>query len=401
MNVYDTLKARGFIFQASDEGELNRLLVNPGATCYIGFDPSTDSLHLGHLLPLMAMHYLQKSGHRVIFVIGGGTGLLGDPTGKRKMRPLLSVDQISFNERNIQTQVESMGLLNYHGENAALMVNNDDWLSKFCFLDDFLMNVAKFFSVNEMIKMRTFADRLAKEENLSLMEFCYPVLQAWDYLTLFENYDCRLQMGGQDQWANILQGVNLIQRIHGETVYALTLPLLTTPNGQKMGKTEKGPIWLDPEKTSPFEFYQYLVNIPDVNVPQALKLLTFLSLDEIGKIISENPKYAQKRLAYEVTEIVHGEENAKKAQADSERLFGTRMGATESIPVFQITESLSINEILTCSRVLTSKSEVERRCVQGGIRINNKKVTDCKTIVKGDCIIRYGKNSFLKIQLRS
>ncbi len=401
MNVFDTLKIRGFISQASDEGELSRLLANPGATSYIGFDPSTNSLHLGHFLPIMAMHYLQKAGHRVIFVLGGGTGRLGDPTGKRKMRPLLSIDQIAANERNIQTQVEGMGLLNFHGENAALMVNNDDWLSKFCFLDDFLMNVAKFFSVNEMIKMRTFADRLAKEENLSLMEFCYPVLQAWDYLTLFENYDCRLQMGGQDQWANILQGVNLIQRIHGETVYALTLPLLTTPNGQKMGKTEKGPLWLDPKKTAPFEFYQYLVNIPDENVPQALKLLTFLSLDEIDKTISENPKYAQKRLAYEVTKIVHGEERAKKAQADAERLFGTRMGAPESIPVFHITESLSLNEILTFSGVLPSKSEVERRCVQGGIRINNKKVTDYKSLVKGDCIIRYGKNSFLKIQLKN
>jgi len=401
MNVLDTLKIRGFVFQASDEEQLRKLLANPGATSYIGFDPSTSSLHLGHLLPLMIMHYLQQAGHRVIFVLGGGTGRLGDPTGKRKTRPLLTPHQIAVNEKNIKAQVEGMGLLNFHGENAALMVNNDEWLSKFRFLDDFLMNIAKFFSVNEMVKVRTFAERLAAEEHLSLIEFCYQILQAWDYLMLFENYDCHLQMGGQDQWANILQGVNLIQRIHGETVHALTLPLLTTPNGQKMGKTEKGPLWLDRRKTTHFDFYQYLINIPDENVPQALKLLTFLPLDEIDKILSGSHRDAQRHLAYEVTKIVHGEQKAKKAQADAERLFGTGSGATESIPVFQIAEGLPLTEILTLSGALPSKNEVERRCTQGGVRINDKKITDHKTFIKDECVIRYGKNSFLKITIKN
>jgi len=401
MNVFDTLKSRGFVFQASDEAQLRKLLANPGATSYIGFDPSTSSLHLGHLLPLIIMHYLQQAGHRVIFVLGGGTGRLGDPTGKRKARPLLTRHQIAVNEKNIKVQVEGMGLLNFHGENAALMVNNDEWLSKFRFLDDFLMNIAKFFSVNEMVKVRTFAERLAAEEHLSLMEFCYPILQAWDYLMLFENYDCHLQMGGQDQWANILQGVNLIQRIHGETVHALTLPLLTTPNGQKMGKTEKGPLWLDRKKATHFDFYQYLINIPDENVPQALKLLTFLPLDEIDEILSGSHRDAQRHLAYEVTKIVHGEQKAKKAQADAERLFGTGSGATESIPIFQIAEGLPLTEILTLSGALSSKSEVERRCAQGGVRINDKKITDFRILIKNECVIRYGKNSFLKITIKN
>ncbi len=400
MNVFDILISRGFVFQSSHEEQIRKLLADPGATSYIGFDPSTSSLHLGHLLPLIIMHYLQQAGHRVIFVLGGGTGRLGDPTGKRKARPLLTPHQIAVNEKTIKTQVEGMGLLNFHGENAALMVNNDKWLSQFRFLDDFLMNIAKYFSINEMVKMRTFTERLAAEENLSLMEFCYPILQAWDYLMLFENYNCHLQMGGQDQWANILQGINLIQRIHGETVHALTLPLLTTPSGQKMGKTEKGPLWLDPKKTTHFDFYQYLINIPDENIPQALKLMTFLPLDEINEILSGNPRDAQKRLAYEVTKIVHGEQKAKKAHADAERLFGTGSGATESIPVFQIAKSLPLNEILTYSGALPSKNEVERRCIQGGVRVNDKKVTDYKTLIKDDCVIRYGKNSFLKITLK-
>lgn len=400
MNIFDTLKRRGFISQISDEEAVSKLLANPVATIYIGFDPSTSSLHLGHLLPLMAMHHLQQAGHRVIFVLGGGTGRLGDPTGKRKTRPVLNPDQITANGNQIKTQVEKMGLLNFQGENAALMVNNDEWLSGFRFLEDFLMKIAKSFSINEMIKMRTFAERLAIEENLSLMEFCYPVLQAWDYLTLFENYNCRLQMGGQDQWANILQGINLIQHIHGERVHALTLPLLTTPNGMKMGKTEKGPLWLDPKKTTPFDFYQYLVNIPDENVPQALKLLTFLPLDEIDGILSGDPRDAQRHLAYEVTKIAHGEEKANKTKSDAERLFGTGEGATESVPTFQITGGLPIDEILTRSGALSSKSEVERRCTQGGVRINNEKITDPKTYIKDECIIRYGKNSFLKINLK-
>lgn len=400
MNIFDILKSRGFISQVSDEGEVRRLLAKPGATIYIGFDPSIDSLHVGHLLPLIAMHYLRQAGHRVIFVLGGGTGRVGDPTGKMKTRQLLTTHQIAANERKIEAQVERLGLINFHGKNAALMINNNEWLGKFRFLEDFLIRMAKFFSVNEMIKMRTFADRLAGGKNLSLMEFCYPILQAWDYLVLFENYGCRLQMGGQDQWANILQGIDLIRRVHGEEVHALTLPLLTTPRGEKMGKTEKGHLWLDPKKTSPFDFYQYLVNIPDENVSQMLKLFTFLPLTEVDRILSGHPRDAQRRLAFEVTKIVHGEE-ARKAQADAERLFGTRSGATESVPIFQVMESLPLSEILTQSGALPSKSEVERRCIQGGVRIANEKVTDGRTLIKNECVIRYGKNSFLRIQIKN
>jgi len=398
-NIFDTLKERGFVSQISNESEVRKLLSQPGATIYEGFDPSADSLHLGHLMSLIAMHHLQEAGHRIIFILGGGTGLVGDPTGKKEARRLLSPERVAKNGEAIRAQVEGMGLVRFHGKNAALMINNFDWLGSFRFLEDFILGPARFFSVNEMVKMRTFAERLGKEKPLSLMEFCYPVMQAWDFLWLFEKHNCRLQIGGQDQWANILQGIELIRREHGTEVFALTFPLLTTPSGKKMGKTEAGPLWLDPEKTSPFDFFQYLVSTPDALVPQMLRLFTFLPLKEIEEICSGHPRDAQRRLALEVTKIVHGEEEAEKARRDAERLFGKGEGTTESVPTFMLPEEgMLLDEILTESGALPSKSEVRRRCEAGAVRINEKKIDDPKMRIDSGCLIRYGRNRFLEVE---
>lgn len=398
IRVFDTLKERGFIFQTSDEKELKRLLNTTTTTIYEGFDPSADSLHLGHLISLMVMHHLQEAGHKVIFILGGGTGRVGDPSGKKTARKLLAAKDIASNGKKIKAQVERMGLLRFSGKNAVLMIDNNKWLGKFSFLDDFMVKIAKVFSVNEMLKMRTFADRLSAEENLSLMEFCYPVLQAWDYLELYERYGCAIQMGGQDQWSNILQGMDLVKRVHGKTVFALTFPLLTNPNGEKMGKTEKGPVWLDSKKTTPFEFYQYLIQTPDSLVPQMLKLFTFLPLTEINEIL-KNPREAQKRLAFEVTAIVHGKSSAEKVARDSGKLFSKKEGKTDSVVTFKTDGKTVLDDILVSAGALPSKAEVKRRCMNGAIKIDDIKVDDPKLIIKKVCTIRYGKSGFLKIEV--
>ncbi|PIP87346.1 tyrosine--tRNA ligase [Candidatus Campbellbacteria bacterium CG22_combo_CG10-13_8_21_14_all_36_13] len=398
LSLFEQLQARGFIFQTSDEKEVKNLLDNTKATIYEGFDPSADSLHLGHLMSLMVMHHLQKAGHRVVFILGGGTGRVGDPSGKKVSRKLISSKDVASNGKQIKKQVEKMGLVNFSGRNSALMIDNSKWLGKFSFMDDFMMKIAKAFSVNEMLKMRTFADRLEAEESITLMEFCYPVLQAWDYLELYERYECKLQLGGQDQWSNILQGMDLVRRVHGKSVFALTFPLLTNPSGEKMGKTEKGPVWLDAKKTTPFDFYQYLIQTPDSLVPQMMKLFTFIPLDEIDEII-KNPREAQKRLAYEVTAIVHGEKNAKKVSEDSNKLFGGEDGNMASIPTFKSNGEMALDDILVSSGALESKAEVRRRCESGAIKIDDEKVEDPKLVIKKTSLVRYGKSSFLKIEV--
>jgi len=399
-NMFDFLRDRGFVHQTSNEEGVRGLLDQSEATLYCGFDPSADSLHLGHMLVLMAMHHLQKAGHRVIYLVGGATGLVGDPSGKSDARKRLTPEVVADNAKKVRAQVEGLGLLRFSGKNAALMLNNYDWLGKFLFLDDFMMEVAPAFSVNEMVKMETFARRLAGEKHLSLLEFLYTTMQSWDFLHLFEQYECRLQVGGQDQWGNILQGIDLVRRRHRRKVFALTFPLLEDPQtGVKMGKTERGPVWLDPQKTSPFEFFQYLQGVPDKLVPQMLRLFTFLPLIEIEKIV-EDPRAAQTRLALEVTKIIHGEESAQKAMQDARRLFGKEEGPAKTLPTFTLTsEGLLLEEVLTLSGSLPSKSEVWRRCSGGAVRIDEIKVEDPKTLINVGCIIRYGKGRFLKVEL--
>ncbi|MFW6143642.1 MAG: tyrosine--tRNA ligase [Patescibacteria group bacterium] len=396
MTIFETLRQRGYVNQVSNSEEVKKLLNKQKTTIYQGFDPSADSLHLGHLAGIMALHHLHKAGHRIIFLLGGGTGRVGDPTGKNKSRQLLTSEKVHRHGEVIKKQVEDMELLDFNKKNV-LMLNNNAWLSEFKFLDDFLLDIAKNFSVNEMVKMDTFSRRLNKEKHLSLLEFCYPVLQAWDYLYLYRNYDCRLQIGGQDQWANILQGIDLIRKKENTETQALTIPLLTTGDGKKMGKTEKGAIWLDPEKTIPFDFYQYLQGVEDELVEPMLKMLTFLPLEEIEQTL-EDPRKAQKKLAFEVTKIVHGKEKAEKAQLDAEKIFGSKKGKTESVPEFKLAkENMPLDEILTEAGALPSKSEVRRRAEQGALRISEKKITDPKKKIEGSCLIRYGKNSFLKV----
>jgi len=386
-DVFKTLQQRGYIFQTSNETGLRNAL-RKKVTLYQGFDPSSESLHLGHFLSIMMLHHLQEAGHAVIFLLGGGTGRVGDPTGKSTSRSQLTKKTVEQNAQAIKKQVEAMGLLKFHGTNAAIMVNNDEWLSKFSFLEDFLMKIARHFSVNEMVGMRTFDERFKAGKPLSLLEFCYPVLQAWDFLELHKRHKCILQIGGQDQWANILQGVELIRKeLNGTEVFALTHPLLTTPDGVKMGKTEKGPVWLDSKKTTPFEFYQYLIKTPDSMVPNMLRLFTFLPLEEIDLII-KNPKQAQERLAYEVTKIVHGEEAAIQASGG------------ESIPVLKIKpQGILLEDALVTSKCLPSKSEVWRRVAGSAVSINDEKVTDSKLRIKTPCLIKYGKGKLLRIEL--
>ncbi len=406
--IYDLLKERGYIatvaeqgvekFQVTDEAAVSALLTK-GTTVYEGFDPSADSLHLGHFMSIMALHHIQEAGNRVIFILGGGTGRVGDPSGKNKARSLLTKEMVNKNAQAIKNQVQGMGLLDFDNPRKALMIDNSDWLAKASFLEDFMMNVARHFSVNELVKMETFSKRLSEGEPLSLLEFLYATMQSWDYLELYEKYDCRLQVGGSDQWGNILQGVGLIKSHKGNkaNAHALTFPLLTTASGEKMGKTVSGPLWLDPHKTSPFDFYQYIEKIPDNMVRKLFGLYTFLPMEDIDKIMAGSPRQAQKILAFEVTKVVHGEKEANKARGQSTIVFTGSGDSLVSIPEFTLSSSMSLDEILVASGSLGSKSEVSRRVKGGGIKIDDQKVSDPKQQINKSCLIKYGKANFLKV----
>lgn len=406
--IYELLKERGYIatieeqgvkkFQVTDEQAVSDLLTQ-GTTVYEGFDPSADSLHLGHFMSIMALHHMQEAGNRVIFILGGGTGRVGDPSGKNKARSLLTKEMVMKNAAAIKNQVQGMGLLNFDNPSKALMIDNSDWLAKALFLDDYMMNVARYFSVNELVKMETFAKRLTEGEPLSLLEFLYATMQSWDYLELYEKYDCRLQVGGSDQWGNILQGVSLIKDHKGNkaNAHALTFPLLTTPSGEKMGKTVSGPLWLDPNKTSPFDFYQYIEKIPDNMVRKLFGLYTFLPMEEVDRIMAGSPRDAQKALAFEVTKVVHGEEAATNASKQSTMVFTGSSENLGSIPEFTLTGSMRLDEILVTSGSLASNSEVARRVKGGGVKIDDQKATDPKQQVDKPCLIKYGKANFLKV----
>lgn len=385
-NVLDILKARGYIEQVTDESSLRELLETP-QVFYQGFDPSSDSFHFGTLESLMVMHILQEHGHKVIFLLGGGTGRVGDPTGKSTTRNQLTHEIVENNAINLQKQVENIGLVKFSGDNGAVMLNNDTWLRTFSFLEDFLMKIARHFSVNTMVKQTTFSTRLAEEKPLSLLEFCYPVLQGWDFLWLYDNENCKIQIGGNDQWTNILQGVELIRKEHeGAQAFAVTLPLILTPDGNKMGKSEKGAVWLDPSKTSPYDFYQYILKLPDESLRQMFLLFTFLPETEIDEIV-KNPHEAQKRLAYQITSIVHGEEEARKA------------AASESVPEITLKAGgEQLIDLLVNSGCVSSKSEVRRLVNQGGVSlVNGEKIDDPAFVITTPTDIKYGKGKLLRV----
>lgn len=404
-NVYDILLERGYIKQSTHEEEIRELLGKEKVTFYIGFDPTADSLHVGHFLQMMVMHYMQEAGHRPIALLGGGTTMVGDPTGKTDMRKMLSKEQIQHNAECFKKQFSR--LVDFK-DDKAILANNADWLLNLNYIE-FLRDIGVHFSVNKMLTAECFKQRL--ERGLSFLEFNYMLMQGYDFLELNRRYGCVLELGGDDQWSNIIAGVELIRKKEQKPAFGMTFTLLTKSDGKKMGKTEGGAIWLDPEKTSPYEFYQYWRNIGDADVEKCLALLTFLPMDEVkrlGSLPGEEINEAKKVLAYEVTKIVHGVKEAEKAKEAAEALFSGGQNM-ENVPTVEIGENLlgcSIVELLADLKILPSKSEVRRLIQQNGLTVNDEKITDPKLLITkdsfkdGEMLIRRGKKKYNRIILK-
>jgi len=346
VNLLDVLKERGFIEQTTHEEELKNYLETETATCYIGFDPTASSLHVGSLVPIMSLAHMQRHGHRPIALVGGGTGLVGDPSGKTEMRQLLTPEMVDQNAIGIKKQLSRF--LDFK-EDKALMVNNADWLTKLEYIP-FLRDIGRHFSVNRMIKAESYKMRLESEEGLNFIEFNYMLLQAYDFLELFDHYECRLQMGGSDQWGNIVAGIDLVRKVRQETVFGITFPLITTSSGAKMGKTAEGAVWLDPERTSPYDYYQYWINTDDRDVARFMALFTFLPMEEIRdveKLSGADLNNAKVILAFEATRIAHGEQEALKAYYAAQRMFGVRIVPEEILPSCSVPRDVSENNNLS------------------------------------------------------
>jgi len=379
-NVYDTLQARGFVEQVSDEAGLRAKLEQP-TTCYVGYDPTASSLHVGNLFTIMALAHMQRHGHRPIAIVGGGTGMIGDPSGKTEMRQLLTAERI---EENLQAIKGQIGRLVDFSEGKALIINNADWLLGLNYVT-FLREIGRHFSVNRMLAAESYKMRM--QTGLSFIEFNYQLLQAYDFLHLYQEFGCALQMGGNDQWGNILAGVDLIRRIEGAETYALTFPLLTTSSGAKMGKTAKGAVWLDGERMSPYDFYQFWINTADSDVERFLKIYTFLPLEQIGeyaKLEGAASREAKRVLAREVTTLIHGREAADKAQEASKALFGAGpSGAsvpTTTLSAEVIGEGLDVAALFQKAGLCRSRSEARRLVQQGGAYVNGEKVSDLTAV---------------------
>jgi tyrosyl-tRNA synthetase len=339
-NLLDILKERGFIEQTTHEEELEAYLGAGKATCYIGFDPTASSLHVGSLVPIMSLAHMQRHGHRPIALVGGGTGLVGDPSGKTEMRQLLTPEMVDKNAIGIKNQLSRF--LDFK-EDKALMANNADWLTKLEYIP-FLRDIGRHFSVNRMIKAESYKMRLESEEGLNFIEFNYMLLQAYDFLELFDHYECRLQMGGSDQWGNIVAGIDLVRKVRQETVFGITFPLITTSSGAKMGKTAEGAVWLDPDRTSPYDYYQYWINTDDRDVARFMALFTFLPMEEINKLeklSGADLNNAKVVLAFEATRIAHGEQEALKAYYAAQRMFGVRIVPEEILPSSSLPRDVS------------------------------------------------------------
>lgn len=405
-NVFDVLKERGFIAQTTNEEKIREVLETQKVTFYIGFDPTADSLHVGHLLQLIVMSHMQKAGHRPIAVLGGGTAMVGDPSGRTDMRQMLTREQIEYNASRFKVQMEK--LIDF-SDGKAIMVNNADWLLKLNYVE-FLRDIGVHFSVNRMLAAECFKSRL--ERGLSFIEFNYMLMQSYDFLKLYQDYNCIMQLGGDDQWSNILGGIDLIRRVEGEEAYGMTFCLLTTSEGKKMGKTQKGAVWLDPEKTSPYDFYQYWRNVNDADVVKCLKLLTFLPIEEIEKLAQykdEKINEAKEILAYEVTKIVHGEEEANKAQQAARALFAdggdlSLVPSTE-ISLSDVGDGIGILDLLMMAKLIPSKGEGRRLISQGGIYVNGERIDDQKRVITCDdfkeeqLFVRKGKKTYHRIIL--
>ena len=393
-NVMDTLRARGVVKQTVYEEDLYKLLGEKSVTFYTGFDPTADSLHVGHFMQLIAMKHMQDAGHKPIILIGGGTAMIGDPTGKTDMRKMMTRETIDYHVECFKKQMSKF--ISFEGANGAVIVNNADWLLKLNYMD-FIREVGVHFSVNEMLRAKCFETRL--ERGLSFLEFNYMPMQGYDFLHLYKNYGCELELGGDDQWSNILAGANLIRVKEKKPAYAMTFTLLTTSEGKKMGKTEKGAVWLDESKTSPYEFYQYWRNIDDADTDKCLKLLTFLPLAEINKLtehMDERMNVAKEVLAYELTKLVHGEKNAEEAQSQARAAFG----GGGNLPEKQITvDNATVIPVLVAAGICASNGEARRLIQQGGVSLNESKVTDINAPVKSGDVIHKGKKVHVKVIL--
>lgn len=403
MDILDVLESRGYIEQITDEENLRKLFKKEKCVpFYIGFDPTADSLHVGHFVSMMVASYMQKAGHRPIILVGGGTVTIGDPSGKTDMRRMMSREEINHNVECCKKQLEKF--VSFEGENAAIVVNNADWLLDLKYVE-FMRNIGSLFSVNKMLAADCYKNRM--ETGLTFFEMGYMLMQSYDFLHLYNKYGCKLEMGGNDQWSNIIGGVNLIRKVGHDDSFGLTFKLLTTKEGKKMGKTEKGALWLDPEKTSPYEFYQYWRNIDDSEVENVMKMLTFLPVEEIEKLThveGEKINEAKKVAAYEITKLVHGEENAKKAQEAAKALFEGK-GNTENMPTVEVEEDSSILDAIITAGFASSKGQAKTLIAQGGITLNDEKVSDIglklsKDLLEKEVILRKGKKSYCKLQMK-
>jgi len=401
LNAFDVLKQRGFIKQTVYEDQLYNLLENEKVSFYVGFDPTADSLHIGHYIPVMAMAHMQKLGHKPIVLIGGGTAMVGDPSGRTDMRSMMTEETI---KHNCDVFYKQLGrFLDFEGENKAIMVNNAEWLRSLNYID-FLRDIGVYFSVNKMLTAECYRSRM--EKGLSFLEFNYMLMQAYDFLMLYEKYGCKLECGGNDQWNNILAGADLIRRKEREDAFAMTFTLLETSDGKKMGKTQKGALWLDENKTTPYEFFQYFRNVEDVKVEECLKLLTFVELEEIAELCKykdERINDAKIRLAYEVTKLVHGEDAANKARAEAAANFSGNVSDMSIVEI--MAENPSIIDLMALAGVCNSKSEARRLIEGGGVKINDLKVEGIDVRVSdltkdSEFVLHKGKKVHLKICLK-
>ncbi len=406
MKIYEELQARGLIAQVTDEEEIRELINNGKAVFYIGFDPTADSLHVGHFMALCLMKRLQMAGNKPIALIGGGTGMIGDPSGRTDMRQMMTVETI---QHNCECFKKQMSKFIDFSEGKALMVNNADWLMDLNYIE-LLRDVGPHFSVNRMLTAECYKKRM--EKGLSFLEFNYMIMQSYDFLQLYERYGCNLQFGGDDQWSNMLGGTELIRRKLGKNACAMTITLLLNSEGNKMGKTQSGAVWLDPNKTSPFEFYQYWRNVADADVLKCIRMLTFLPLEEIDKMESwegSQLNKAKEILAFELTKLVHGEEEAVKAQDSARALFSK--GNAADMPTAELTqedlreEAADILTVLQKSGLVKSRSEGRRAVEQGGVNVDGEKVTDVTTVytadvLKNGIVVKKGKKNFCKVILK-
>ena len=405
MQIYEELKARGLIAQVTDEEEIRNLINEGKATFYIGFDPTADSLHVGHFMALCLMKRLQMAGNRPIVLIGGGTGYIGDPSGRTDMRSMMTPETIQHNCDCFRKQMERF--IEF-GEGKAVMVNNADWLLKLNYID-LLRDVGACFSVNRMLTAECYKQRM--EKGLSFLEFNYMIMQSYDFYHLFKEYGCNMQFGGDDQWSNMLGGTELIRRKLGKDAYAMTINLLLNSEGKKMGKTANGAVWLDPKKTTPYDFYQYWRNIGDADVLKCIRMLTFLPLEEIDKMDKwegAQLNRAKEILAYELTKLVHGEEEAKAAEAAAKALFvggDSTLTPTVTVEAENLVDGkVDINTLLVLGKMVPSRSEGRRAIEQGGVSLDGEKVTDIKATVteeklRAGVLIKRGKKSFVKFTL--